>query len=219
MAMAITTRMLIQLAYDVPLGSSGRVIGGPGWINSDIYVIQAKISDDLRAKQEAMPQAERRAQSSLMDQSLLADRFKLKAHFETREMPVYELVVAKGGPKLALAAKCAPACSPPAGSVRRGASYRPFGAGLTADNHDLEGTGFGLRTMAGLSGQHFCRGQENLLRAAIEAHGAGARCSRDGLGDRKVAVLFTDDGERAITATGERLATVEAGGVIDGTNR
>ena len=38
-----------------------------------------------------------------MEQSLLADRFKLKVHFETREMPVYALEVAKGGPKLALA--------------------------------------------------------------------------------------------------------------------
>jgi uncharacterized protein (TIGR03435 family) len=35
-----------------------------------------------------------------MEQSLLADRFKLKVHFETREMPVYALVVAKSGAKL-----------------------------------------------------------------------------------------------------------------------
>ena len=35
-----------------------------------------------------------------MTQSLLADRFQMKAHFETREMPVYELVLAEGGPKL-----------------------------------------------------------------------------------------------------------------------
>jgi uncharacterized protein (TIGR03435 family) len=35
-----------------------------------------------------------------MEQSLLADRLKLKVHWETREMPVYQLVRAKGGPKL-----------------------------------------------------------------------------------------------------------------------
>jgi bla regulator protein blaR1 len=35
-----------------------------------------------------------------MEQSLLADRFKLKVHFETREMPVFALMVAKGGAKL-----------------------------------------------------------------------------------------------------------------------
>src|ERR1019366_8288373 len=36
----------------------------------------------------------------LMQQALLADRFKLTVHFETRVMPVYALVLAKGGPKL-----------------------------------------------------------------------------------------------------------------------
>jgi len=36
----------------------------------------------------------------MMLQDLLADRFKLKLHRETKEMPVYSLVVAKGGPKL-----------------------------------------------------------------------------------------------------------------------
>ena len=35
-----------------------------------------------------------------MQQALLADRFKLKVHFETRLLPIYALVVAKGGPKL-----------------------------------------------------------------------------------------------------------------------
>ncbi len=35
-----------------------------------------------------------------MQQALLMDRFKLKVHFETKELPIYVLVVAKGGPKL-----------------------------------------------------------------------------------------------------------------------
>jgi uncharacterized protein (TIGR03435 family) len=38
-----------------------------------------------------------------MQQSLLADRFKLKTHYETKEMPMYELVPAKSGPKLSKA--------------------------------------------------------------------------------------------------------------------
>ena len=46
------------------------------------------------------PAAKHREQIELMEQSLLADRFKLKVHFETREMPEYALVVAKGGSKL-----------------------------------------------------------------------------------------------------------------------
>jgi uncharacterized protein (TIGR03435 family) len=49
---------------------------------------------------QKMTNEERMKETHLMMQSLLADRFQLKAHFETREMPVYELVLAKGGSKL-----------------------------------------------------------------------------------------------------------------------
>jgi uncharacterized protein (TIGR03435 family) len=63
--------------------------GGPDWIDSDRY--------DIEAKAEGNPTE---PQMMLMLQSLLADRFKLKVHLETRELPAYALTVAKGGPKL-----------------------------------------------------------------------------------------------------------------------
>jgi uncharacterized protein (TIGR03435 family) len=47
-----------------------------------------------------MTPSQQREQVALMEQSLLADRFKLKVHFETVEMPVYGLVIAKYGAKL-----------------------------------------------------------------------------------------------------------------------
>jgi uncharacterized protein (TIGR03435 family) len=47
-----------------------------------------------------MSPAQQQEQVSLMEQSLLADRFKFRAHIETREMPEYALVVAKGGSEL-----------------------------------------------------------------------------------------------------------------------
>jgi uncharacterized protein (TIGR03435 family) len=50
-----------------------------------------------------MPTAERNTQISLMEQALLADRFKLKVHIETRQLPVYALVQAKGGTKMTVA--------------------------------------------------------------------------------------------------------------------
>ncbi len=95
-----TTKMLLEAAFNIPTGSDTRVIGGPSWLNNDRYTIEGKIPDDLVAKSQTMTVDQRVRQMHLMQQSLLADRFKLKVHFETREMPIYELVVAKGGSKL-----------------------------------------------------------------------------------------------------------------------
>ena len=61
----------------------------PAWARSDDYVIEARAVGSPT-----------RDQTRLMMQSLLADRFHLKAHFETRVLPVYELVPAKGGLKI-----------------------------------------------------------------------------------------------------------------------
>ena len=97
----LSARLLIAFAYNVPFGFERiRVVGGPDWLGSDDYEIQAKIEDSLYAAMQKMNPAQQREQVNLMEQSLLADRFKLKVHFETREMPMYALVIAKGGPKL-----------------------------------------------------------------------------------------------------------------------
>jgi bla regulator protein blaR1 len=98
--MILPVMILIESAYNLPPDSK-RVVGGPDWLRQDIqYDIQAKIDDSLFASMQKMTPAQQREQVDLMQQSLLADRFKLKVHFETRDMPVYALVVAKGGPKL-----------------------------------------------------------------------------------------------------------------------
>jgi uncharacterized protein (TIGR03435 family) len=96
----LPANLLITFAYGLPPGFENRVLGAPAWAGSDQYEIQAKIPDALFAKMQTMTPAEQREQVALMEQSLLADRFKMKAHFETREMPVYALVIAKGGAKL-----------------------------------------------------------------------------------------------------------------------
>ena len=85
-------RLVIALAYDIPPSLlypyDGKILSGPDWINSEIY--------DVEAKAEG-PTTE--AQLKLMLQDLLADRFKLKLHHESREMPVYALVTTKSGIK------------------------------------------------------------------------------------------------------------------------
>lgn len=67
-----------------------RILGGPAWINSDPY--------EIRAKSET-PQS-RGMMHGPMLQALLEDRFKLKTHRETRQIPVYALTVGKNAPKL-----------------------------------------------------------------------------------------------------------------------
>jgi len=92
-------RVYIQGAFGIPVNSIGWVIG-PDWINSAKYVIQGKPPESIREAMQTMTPAERSKTIQTMQQGLLADRFKLKAHFESREMPVYKLVLAKGGSQL-----------------------------------------------------------------------------------------------------------------------
>jgi uncharacterized protein (TIGR03435 family) len=96
---ALPLRVYIQEAFGIPPNTTGWVIG-PDWINSAKYVIQGKPPDSIRDAMKTMAAAERKTVVDEMMQGLLADRFKLKAHWETREMPMYELVLAKGGTKL-----------------------------------------------------------------------------------------------------------------------
>jgi uncharacterized protein (TIGR03435 family) len=79
-------RLLIQNAYSV---QEFQISGGPGWMQSDGYNIDAK--GDGKANRD---------QVFLMLRALLEDRFQLKIHGETKELPVYALTVAKNGPKL-----------------------------------------------------------------------------------------------------------------------
>jgi uncharacterized protein (TIGR03435 family) len=80
-------KMLVGLAYKV---QNFEILGGPAWINSDGYDISAKSTDTNAGIDQLRP----------MLQTLLEDRFKLKVHRETREVPVYALMAAKNGPKL-----------------------------------------------------------------------------------------------------------------------
>jgi len=109
----VTARMMIGGAYGLPPGARERVIGGPEWIDDDRYQVDAKIPDALFAEMQKMPPMDRQNRNLLMMQSLLADRFKLKVHFDTREMPIYELLVAKGGSKLTPAKEAAPESGAP----------------------------------------------------------------------------------------------------------
>ena len=83
-----TLKQLILVAFDV---KDFQIEGGPRWLDSDRYDIVATTgSSEQITNQQLRP----------LLQALLADRFQLKAHRETKEMSIYSLVVAKNGPKL-----------------------------------------------------------------------------------------------------------------------
>lgn len=89
-------RALIRAAYGL-FDANGKMLsrridvtGGPGWLDSDLYDLDAKAEDAAGLNLTA----------GRMLQTFLEDRCKLKVHREARETPVYALTVAKGGPKL-----------------------------------------------------------------------------------------------------------------------
>jgi uncharacterized protein (TIGR03435 family) len=83
--------MLLRQAFDV---QDFQIVGGPNWLATDRFDIVAKPPDGITGPEQIRP----------MMRALLADRFKLVAHNETREMPIFSLVVARAdgklGPKL-----------------------------------------------------------------------------------------------------------------------
>jgi uncharacterized protein (TIGR03435 family) len=94
-ARSVTLTSLIAIAYDLPILSSARLSGGPGWVRTNHFDVEAKTGLLLNA-----PPQERAAKMRLMLRTLLADRFKLVLRTETKDLPIYELTVAKDGPKL-----------------------------------------------------------------------------------------------------------------------
>jgi uncharacterized protein (TIGR03435 family) len=78
-----TLKTLIRAAWGI---QNDQVFGGPKWLDTDRYDIEAKTSGRITEDQD----------QSLL-QNLLADRFRLKTHEEQREQPVYALTVAKPG--------------------------------------------------------------------------------------------------------------------------
>jgi uncharacterized protein (TIGR03435 family) len=76
------------------------VPGLPGWAKSEVFDVEAGMDADSYAELQKMPVQERSERRAIMLQALLADRFKLKMHYETRERPIYALVIANSGSKL-----------------------------------------------------------------------------------------------------------------------
>jgi uncharacterized protein (TIGR03435 family) len=95
----VSVRTLIERAYvrfadgknrSPMLTSLTKIEGGPAWIGSDLYTIEAETEGTQTPMMMDGP----------MMQALLEERFDLKIHRETREVPIYALTEAKGGSKI-----------------------------------------------------------------------------------------------------------------------
>jgi uncharacterized protein (TIGR03435 family) len=124
-------KMILTQAYDV----QNFQVTGPAFLDTEPFDITAKLAPGTS-----------KADFRLMLQNLLAERFKVVLHKESKEAPIYALVVTKGGPKMKESEKIDPAAgdAPPPASPTMGKDGRPqMGRG-----------GRGMRVMMGPKGLH-----------------------------------------------------------------
>jgi uncharacterized protein (TIGR03435 family) len=114
----VSLKDIVAQAYKLPRNQ----VKAPDWMDGERFDITAKIPEGVVAKEQV----------PAMLQALLAERFKLKVHRETKEETVYALVVAKGGPKLKKAED--------AGAVKLGSDGKPRPAGPGIVNMSMSGS-------------------------------------------------------------------------------
>jgi len=93
----VSLKILLTYAYRL---RDEQIVGGPAWISSALWEVSAKAEDsNIPATpptfDPAVPDA-----MALMVQALIQDRFRLRSHREVKELPTYDLVINKGGPKI-----------------------------------------------------------------------------------------------------------------------
>src|SRR5262249_41806417 len=107
----VPLRNIIQQAYDV---RDFQLTGGPGWVGTDRWDITARPApgtvdgtDDPAKMTDAQRQTVRDQMGERL-RALLADRFHLTVHKETKEQPIYALEIGKSGPKMTEAKEVGP---------------------------------------------------------------------------------------------------------------
>jgi len=91
-------KALLQIAY----GFDAPVVGAPDWVANTFYTIQARSDEAADARLAKLTNNEVRLEKRNAIRVLLAERFGLKTHLETRNTSIYNLVVDKGGVKMQL---------------------------------------------------------------------------------------------------------------------
>jgi uncharacterized protein (TIGR03435 family) len=109
---------LIRFAYHAK--SYDQIVGGPSWIDTEFYDLNVEWpdSESANAAIDKLPPELQQDEPRLLMKSFLAERFQLKTSVETRDLPVYALVMAGSSPKLKKVelTSLAPGTPPPAGA-------------------------------------------------------------------------------------------------------
>ena len=145
----LTLKFLITMAYDV---KDFQVSGGPGWVNTDRYDIDAKEPNSIARELDKDPLDQRRSLADSMLQSLLADRFQLKLTHGTKDMPAYALVVAKSGAKLQEAKPVETQAEAPSGP-----GDHPHGPMIRMGRGEVSGQGVAASFLASVLSQQLGR--------------------------------------------------------------
>lgn len=137
----LALRRLILIAYDI---QDDQLVGDPGWTDSAHYDIQAKVDGNPSVQQMEGP----------ILRSLLQERFKLMLHRETRQLSVYKLSIAKGGPRMqpSKEGSCTPYVTDSPPPTATTGEPRPNYCGLHAAvnglNRTLDGKGVTMAALA-----------------------------------------------------------------------
>jgi uncharacterized protein (TIGR03435 family) len=148
-ATGMTLKFLITMAYDV---KDFQVSGGPSWVNTERYDIDAKEPDSIAQELDKLPREQWRQLADSMLQSLLADRFQLKLTHGTKDLPAYALVVGKSGPKLQAAKPVDTQAVAPSGP-----GGHPHGPMMRMGRGEVTGQGVGLSFLASMLSQQLGR--------------------------------------------------------------
>ena len=92
----VAAELMIRNAYSV---NTHQIVGGPNWLDKREYDVEAKLDDAEIVKLSKMSKQDAATERQDLLRALLAERFALSVHRETREGRAFALVVAKGDPK------------------------------------------------------------------------------------------------------------------------
>jgi uncharacterized protein (TIGR03435 family) len=135
-----TAMILIQVAYGV---TSQQVSGAPDWLRDTRFEIQAQSDASVDDRLKGLSDEEAELEKRRMLQSLLMDRFKLRVHTASRNLPAYVLVVAKTGPKL-LKSKGEPVDA----SLLNAPKTHPIAEHVSTNGHDYVAQGASMDLLA-----------------------------------------------------------------------